>query len=132
MELNAEQVHAKARAAQSLASQLGSVQLVRSMDQVASALPGAQAEQAASALGDTWLERVRNLASDVDAHAEALRSSVRRMQRVDGDQRGHLDRYRDWSPAGPARSGVDPLGPMGLIPFPGGSGPAAGSGGRSG
>ena len=133
MDLNAEQVRAKARAARSLASQLGGVQLARPMEQVAGALPGARAEQAASRLGGTWAERVRNLAADVVAHAEALRSSVDRMQAVDDSQRDCLERYRAWSPTGSTwRRGGDAPGPGSSVPFPGGGGPAAGSDGGSG
>lgn len=131
MELNAEQVRTKARAAQSLATQLGGVKLAGPMDQVAGALPGARAKQAASTLGDTWVERVRNLAADVDAHADALWSSVNQMQSVGGHHRGHLERSHDWPSATPTWAGVGQRGPVAGVPLPGGAESWVGPGGGS-
>lgn len=116
MELNVEQVRAAARSAQSLATQLGGVELVGPMDQVAGALPGARAEQAASSLENTWVQRVRNLADDVDAHADALRSSANRLQTVDGDQHDHLERYRVTGSARPTGTAPVGPGPTGAVP----------------
>lgn len=67
-----EQIRAASDAALGLAGQVGKVRLVAVADAVEDALPAAQSQQVAAALGTAWQDRVSQLARAVDDHATKL------------------------------------------------------------